>query len=76
MPKLPSLDGRELVAALERLGFRVARVKGSHHILLHQDGRRTVVPVHAGESIGHGLLAKILRDCDLDRDQLLAVLGH
>jgi predicted RNA binding protein YcfA (HicA-like mRNA interferase family) len=49
MPRLPSLDGKELVAALERLGFRVARVKGSHHILLHEDGRRTVVPVHAGE---------------------------
>jgi hypothetical protein len=32
--------------------------------------------VHAGESIGRGLLVKIIRDCDLDRDQLLAVLGH
>lgn len=76
MPRLPSLDGRELVAALERLGFRVARVKGSHHILLHEDGRRTVVPVHVGESIGRGLLARILRDCDLDRDQLFAALRH
>lgn len=36
MPKLPSLDGKELVAALGRLGFRVARVKGSHHFLLHE----------------------------------------
>lgn len=79
MPRLPSLTGKELVAALERLGFRVIRVirvKGSHHILLHDDGRRTVLPVHSGESIGRGLLVKILRDCDLDRDHLFAVLRN
>ncbi len=76
MPRLPSLTGKDLVAALERLGFGVIRVKGSHHILLHEDGRRTVVPVHAGESIGRGLMVKILRDCDLNRDQLLAALGN
>jgi len=61
---------------LARLGFTVVRVKGSHHVLLHDDGRRTVVPVHAGESIGRGLLTKILHDCELDRDQFLALLGN
>ena len=30
----------------------------------------TVVPVHAGETIGPGLLAKILRDCGIDREAL------
>jgi predicted RNA binding protein YcfA (HicA-like mRNA interferase family) len=63
--RLPSLSGRALVAALKRLGFEVVRVKGSHHYLQHPDGRATVVPVHAGEDIGRGLLAKILRDAEI-----------
>ena len=40
----------------------------------HLDGRSTVVPIHAGETIGPGLLAKILRDCDLTREDLQQLL--
>ncbi|PJA42098.1 MAG: hypothetical protein CO182_04485, partial [Lysobacterales bacterium CG_4_9_14_3_um_filter_62_6] len=47
---------------------------GSHHFLQHSDGRATVVPVHSGETIGPGLFAKILRDCDLKREQLQKLL--
>jgi predicted RNA binding protein YcfA (HicA-like mRNA interferase family) len=71
---LPSLTGKKLIRALERQGFEVIRVKGSHHYLKHHDGRSTVVPVHAGEVIGRGLLAKILRDTELDADTLRANL--
>jgi predicted RNA binding protein YcfA (HicA-like mRNA interferase family) len=70
MTQLPSLSGKELIAALKRAGFEVIRVKGSHHFIRHADGRSTVVPVHSGEDIGPGLMAKILRDCELSRDQL------
>jgi predicted RNA binding protein YcfA (HicA-like mRNA interferase family) len=52
----------------------VLRVKGSHHVLGHADGRRTVVPVHAGETIGPGLLAKIIADAELDLDSFLRLL--
>jgi len=52
----------------------VLRIKGSHHFLQHRDGRSTVVPVHSGETMGPGLLAKILRDCDLGRDQFQKLL--
>jgi len=34
------------------------------------DGRVAIAPVHAGETIGTGLLAKILQDCDLTREKL------
>lgn len=73
-PRLPRLTGKELLAALERAGFRVLRVRGSHHYLRHDDGRATVVPVHAGETIGPGLLNKILRDCELSRDELVKLV--
>lgn len=74
MTRLPAVTGKQLVAALEALGFIVIRVKGSHRMLRHPDGRRTVVPVHAGEDLGSGLLSKILRDTNLSRDQLREVL--
>jgi predicted RNA binding protein YcfA (HicA-like mRNA interferase family) len=59
-----------LIAALRRAGFSVNRVKGSHHRLRHLDGRVTTVPVHAGESVGPGLLGKILRDCEMTKQDL------
>ena len=69
MTKLPSLTGKQLVAVLVRAGFEVQRVRGSPHFLRHADGRTTVVPLHAGEVIGPGLLAKILRACEFSRDE-------
>ncbi|TAN38635.1 MAG: type II toxin-antitoxin system HicA family toxin [Verrucomicrobia bacterium] len=74
MPRLPRLRGRELVAALKHAGFEVIRIKGSHHFLRHPDGRCTVVPIHAGEVIGPGLLNKILRDAELTAEELLTHL--
>lgn len=74
MSRLPSPTGKQLIAALKRLGFEEIRVRGSHHYLRHPDGRSTVVPIHAGETIGHGLVSKILRDCEIDRDELAADL--
>jgi predicted RNA binding protein YcfA (HicA-like mRNA interferase family) len=74
MSRLPALTARSLIRALERLGFQVHRIRGSHHYLRHPDGRSTVVPVHAGEDLGPGLLAKILRDCKLTREEVAANL--
>ena len=41
--------------------------KGGHvnHFLKHPDGRKTVIPVHAGESIGPGLMSSILRQVQM-----------
>ena len=71
MTNIPSFDGRKLIRALGRLGFEVVRIKGSHHFLRHADGRITVVPVHAKETIGIGLFHKILKDCELSTEELL-----
>lgn len=60
--------------ALGKTGFEVVRIKGSHHFLRHADGRTTVVPVHAGETVGPGLMSKVLRDTEITRDELIALL--
>lgn len=74
MSRLPAVTGRELVAALGRLGFEVVRIRGSHRFLRHPDGRGTVVPVHGGEDLGRGLMARILRDAKLTATELRATL--
>ena len=70
MTRLQSVTGKKIVGALQRLGFDIVRIKGSHRYLRHKDGRATVVPVHSGETIGRGLLAKILRDVEIDAKTL------
>lgn len=72
--KLPALTGAEVIRALETGGFGVLRIRGSHHFLRHPDGRTTVIAVHAGETIGQGLMGKILRDCELSRDEFRELL--
>ncbi|HDP95503.1 MAG TPA: addiction module toxin, HicA family [Candidatus Aminicenantes bacterium] len=54
-----------MISLLKKFGFVVIRTRGSHQFLRHVDGRCTVVPVHRGETIGKGLLSRILRDCEL-----------
>ncbi|MGH8629103.1 MAG: type II toxin-antitoxin system HicA family toxin, partial [Gammaproteobacteria bacterium] len=39
MTALPSVTGKDLLAALKEGGFEVVRVKGNHHFLRHADGR-------------------------------------
>ncbi len=74
MSRTPRLTGSELIDALTKAGFGTLRVKGSHHFLRHQDGRTTVIPVHSGETIGPGLLHKILRDCQITAERLSELL--
>lgn len=74
MSDFPSVTGRELISALGKAGFGVVRTKGSHHFLRHADGRCTTVPLHSGDTIGRGLLAQILRDCEMSRQELLDLL--
>ena len=72
MTRLPRLTGREVIDALANGGF-IARVKGSHHLLRHDDGRTTTVPVHGRDIVGTGLLSKILRDCEWSREAFISL---
>jgi predicted RNA binding protein YcfA (HicA-like mRNA interferase family) len=70
LTQFAALNGRQLVAILRTFGFETVRVRGSHYVLRHADGRSTVVPVHSNEDIGPGLLSKILRDTKLTREEI------
>ena len=72
MGKPPILKPREVIALLERLGFREVRQRGSHKQFRHPDGRSTTVPVHAGRDISPILLRHIARDVGLTVDEFVA----
>jgi predicted RNA binding protein YcfA (HicA-like mRNA interferase family) len=59
---LPVINGKDLVAFLETIGFTVIRQRGAHVRMKSDDGRFTSVPVHSGEEVPKGLLRKIIRE--------------
>ncbi|MBI5816289.1 MAG: type II toxin-antitoxin system HicA family toxin [Nitrospinae bacterium] len=69
MSDMPALKGADVIKILCGLGYQIIRQKGSHVFLAHSNGRATVIPVHGGETIGHGLFSKILRDIDMPKNE-------
>ncbi len=60
------MTGNELIKLLEKDGWFVARIKGSHYIMKKQGERATLsIPVHAGKDIKPGLLNFILKTANL-----------
>jgi predicted RNA binding protein YcfA (HicA-like mRNA interferase family) len=75
MPPLPRVTGRDVVRALQRLGWVVVVQKGSHVQLKNPvRGGRVTVPIHTGETIGPGLLRSILAQAGLSGDEFQAAL--
>ena len=72
---LPVVTAKQIIAVLERLGFQRRLLGGtSHRRYVHPDGRRTIVPFHAGQDLGRGLLRKILKDIDVDPEEFKKLL--
>jgi predicted RNA binding protein YcfA (HicA-like mRNA interferase family) len=62
-------------ALFGKLGWVVVAQKGSHAQLKNPSrGGRVTVPLHAGETIGPGLLRSILSQAGVTVEQLRAVL--
>lgn len=75
MSRLPQVTARQMLAVLEKAGFVVERVKGSHHFLRHEtdSARRTVIAVHPGD-LRAGTLRDILKQARISRAEFLKLL--
>jgi predicted RNA binding protein YcfA (HicA-like mRNA interferase family) len=75
MSDLPVVRPRQLIRALERAGFFVHHIRGSHHYLRHPDrpGLLITVPVHTRD-LKRGTLRAILRQAGLTPDDLRSLL--
>ncbi len=67
--KMPLLSGREVLAALIRLGFVEVQRKGSHVKMKHPDGRTMVFPFH--DEVDRYTLKGALRDAGVDVEDFL-----
>ena len=73
--RLPSVSGKQLVKVLERRGWYVKRVRGSHHILRHPEIPDAVpIPVHGNRPLKRGTLNNILKTAGLSREELRRLL--
>jgi predicted RNA binding protein YcfA (HicA-like mRNA interferase family) len=64
-----------VVRALERAGFEVVAIEGSHHSLRHPTrGRKVTVPVHGTEILTPKTLRSILDRAGMDESELRGLL--
>ncbi|HEX73778.1 MAG TPA: addiction module toxin, HicA family [Dehalococcoidia bacterium] len=72
MPELPIVSGDQCISALERIGYRVARTRGSH-VRMRCPGRRPVtVPKH--NKLDRGTMRAILRTADISIDEFIQLV--
>lgn len=72
--RLPQLKPKELLRALEKLGFVLRRQTGSHAILRNPETKHiAVVPIHARD-IKRGLLFGILKQANISTEDLQKAL--
>ncbi|MFZ3146054.1 type II toxin-antitoxin system HicA family toxin [Methanothrix sp.] len=75
MPKLPSLTPQKVKAILEKKGFVLKRITGSHYIFAHPETKRRVtVPYHSNQDIARATLKQILEDAGIKIEELQDLL--
>jgi len=73
--KLPVVSGYDVIKALQKKGFKIAGIRGSHVKLKKKINRKTIlviVPLH--KELKKGTLNAILRQAGLSRHQFLNLL--
>ncbi len=74
MSKLPVVSGREVVKAMDKLGYKFYRQRGSHIILRQTMAphRRLTVPDHS--EVARGTLRCILREAGITVSEFINLL--
>ena len=74
--KLTGLSGKQILRALERAGFEVLRVSGSHHVLGRPGlpGSRVIVPVHGAHDLPPGTVRSIIAQARLTVDEFMSLV--
>jgi predicted RNA binding protein YcfA (HicA-like mRNA interferase family) len=68
---MKSVSGRELDRLVERHGWRLLRVNGSHHIYGKPGSVvRLSIPIHGNKALKTGLLRHLLKTAEIDEGEL------
>lgn len=64
---MKEISGTKLIKALKKRGWKLDRIKGSHHIMVHASSRATLsIPVHGNRPLKPGLLNYFLKTAGMD----------
>lgn len=74
MSKLPILKAKELIKALNKMGFSEFHRVGSHAQFKHSCGKKITIPIHQGKDIPRGILKAILRDIEISPKEFIKFL--
>jgi len=64
MAQLPRLSGREVVKVFEKLGWEIARQRGSH-IIMSQKGHLATLSIPNHKEVAKGTLRSLIRSARL-----------
>jgi len=68
---LKRISGKDLAKAVQKRGWLLARVKGSHHVFTKTGCReRIVIPIHGNQPLKIGLLRSLMKIADLEEDDV------
>lgn len=66
-----ALSGKEFARIIERHGWSLLRVHGSHHIYGKPGGKiRLSIPIHGNRSLGVGMLRDMLKTIGLEEKDI------
>ena len=68
---MKQVSGRELARVVQRRGWILARIQGSHHVFTMPGRReRIVIPIHGNQPLKQGLLRSLMKIAGLREDDL------
>ena len=73
MPSLPVLSGRKTARAFEKLGWKVARQRGSH-IIMTKEGEMATLSVPDHNEVARGTLRSLIRSAGITVDEFVRQL--
>jgi predicted RNA binding protein YcfA (HicA-like mRNA interferase family) len=66
-----SVSGKEFARLLEKKGWQLKRIKGSHHVyVMPGNPARISVPIHVNQALKIGLLKHLVKVANIDEDEL------
>jgi len=73
MASLPALSGKEVVRVFESFGWRVARQRGSHIIMI-KEGEIITLSIPNHREVAKGTLRSLIRSANLTVDEFVAAV--
>jgi len=68
---MKSITGSELCKLLEKKGWQLKNIKGSHHVYMKSGRRERIsVPVHGNKDLKIGLLKAVMKIAEINEDEL------